>query len=126
MLGTWCKDCYRGVDDTYGSDQSGAVGSYESGFVLGFEDISDADHVWGKVIDVSGRFPYVLCDRILPCCGIPSVILDKELINWFIPGTRQHGGSYQTTRGISALIASSIPAAATGGLDRDRLEQVSE
>jgi hypothetical protein len=56
---------------------------------------------------------YIRNDLDEPCCGIPSVILfpvSEILITCKIEDT------YHTTSGISAAIASSIPAAARGGL----------
>ena len=73
-----------------GSDDAGAVGTDQARLVLRLEHLRDADHVCA----VSG-----VCREgadCLPCCGMPSVM--------------------QTMRGISASRASSIPAAATGGL----------
>jgi hypothetical protein len=52
----------------------------------------------------------------IPCCGIPSVMLPTVSF-WLIP---VHVWTYVTIRGTSAMMASSILAAATGGLCSDQ------
>lgn len=74
-------------------DDTWAVRADQAGLVLGLQDVGDADHV-------------VLWDTL----GDAGAVL--EAVRYSCAGGYQ---AYQTTSGISAAMASSIPAAATGG-----------
>lgn len=92
---------------TYGSDDTGAVGANHARLALGLEHICDTDHVY-----FCQPVYHSVLVRFIPCCGIPSVILC--VVSLHIPKFDIY--TYVTIRGTSALMASSILAAATGGL----------
>jgi hypothetical protein len=98
LLGWW----------TYGSNDTGAVGADHAGLVLGLEHVCDADHVWRGQLYSFQR----LIRRVIPCWGMPSVMLFPVS---FCRRCKTRS-TYVTIRGTSALMASSILAAATGGL----------
>lgn len=93
----------------YGSDDTRAVGANHAGLVLRLEHIRDADHVYESSVQMSA---FAITVLFIPCCGIPSVILAD--VSFHVPQSYMH--TYVTIRGTSAAMASSILAAATGGL----------
>jgi hypothetical protein len=102
----------------YGSDDTGAVGADQAGLVLGLEDVGDADHVYIKTISLRASCAIrtirtVLRDTLSNAIeenpvSLKLLIGRQKKFHWF--------DTYQTTRPISAAMASSIPAAARGGL----------
>ena len=102
----WMMRAYRG-------NNARTVGAHEPCFALGLEDVCDTDHIFGSSRSVMRQ---QCASVIIPCCGIPSVML--SLISSFLTPSLMH--THHTTNGISASMASSIPFAANGGLSQNQ------
>lgn len=100
-----------GLCYAYGGDDAGAVGANHAGLVLGLEHVGDADHVWQSQC---GAPPFRCVCAAVPCWGMPSVMLRR--VSSCVGRGQVCVHTYVTIRGTSALMASSMPAAATGGL----------
>jgi len=104
------------MDQTYGSNDTGAIRTDQTGLVLGLQDVRNAHHVCRALVSYAKPKKVTESHTVLRD-ALSDTVRSKKLVN---QARRSFKSTitYQTARGTSASMASSIPLAASGGLVR--------